>query len=154
MGAEAKSRDELKEMSMVDLAYEILKTEKQPLAFQEIAEQIKEVKQPAPQELEERMARFYTNLNLDGRFLFIGENHWGLRGWYPFDQSKEDIEVPKKKRKKKKKLLDDYEEDEDYEGNDIDDEDDEDYSDEDYSEEDYDEDDEGDEEDNDSEERD
>ncbi|HET7658416.1 MAG TPA: DNA-directed RNA polymerase subunit delta [Bacillales bacterium] len=139
MATKAKSRDELKEMSMLELACEILKTEKQPLPFQEIVEQIKDVKQLDSEGSEEHIARLYTNVNLDGRFIFIGENHWGLREWYPFDQSKEDIEIPKPKRKRKKKKQELYDEDED-EGYEDDAEDDyEDYDEEDYEEDDQDE---------------
>lgn len=118
MGMEAVSQ---KNMSMVDLAYEMLKTEKQPLPLQELIDRIREIKQFSDEDLEDQIARFYTNMNLDGRFMFIGENHWGLKKWYPFDQSKEDIEIPEPKRKRKKKKAkeedfdDSYEEEEDYE---------------------------------------
>lgn len=137
MGLEAFSKEEQKGLSMVDLAFELLQAEKQPLPLQDFIEQIKKSKQISEEEFEEQIARFYTNLNLDGRFMFIGENHWGLKEWYPFDQTKEDIEIPKpkrRKRKKKKPVEDDYEEayDEDDEeafdeDNDDYDEDDEDY---------------------------
>lgn len=104
-------------MAMIDLAREILESEKQPLPFQKIVDQLNDVKPPAKEEYEEQIARLYTNLNLDGRFISIGESHWGLRGWYPFDQKEEDIDLPKPKRKRKKKKdeedLEDEEEDED-----------------------------------------
>lgn len=146
MGLEAISKEEQKGLSMVDLAFELLRAEKQPLPLQEIIEQIKKAKNIPEDELEEQIARFYTNLNLDGRFMFIGENHWGLKGWYPFDQTKEDIEIPEPKRKKKKKKDDDYaEEEDDYE---------EDYDDAYDEDEDYEEDDEEEEEDESAEEED
>lgn len=142
MASNAMKKAEQKGLSMVDLAFEILKTEKQPLPLQELMNRVKEAKQIPKDQVEEKMARFYTILNLDGRFIFIGENHWGLKGWYPFDQTKEDIEIPKPKRKRKKKKkkveeeedyadgfddddytdeeddLDDYDEDEDFEDED------------------------------------
>jgi DNA-directed RNA polymerase subunit delta len=122
VGLETLSAEEQQEMSMVDLALEILKSAKQPLPFQDIVDQLREIKELPEEEIEERIARFYTNMNLDGRFISVGENHWGLRNWYPFDQKEEDIEVPKAKRKKKKP---DDDEDE-YEDEVYDDEDDED----------------------------
>ncbi|HET7657442.1 MAG TPA: DNA-directed RNA polymerase subunit delta [Bacillales bacterium] len=120
MGSNALKQEELRELSMVDLAFEILKTEKQPLPLQEMINRIVETKKFADGEVEEQISRFYTNLNLDGRFIFIGENHWGLKNWYPFDQTKDDIEIPTPKRKKKKKVededdyVDEFEDDEDY----------------------------------------
>lgn len=144
MGLETISRKEQQEMSMVDLALEILKSAKQPLPFQDIVDQLRGIKELPEEEIEERIARFYTNMNLDGRFISVAENHWGLRSWYPFDQKEEDIEVPKAKRKKKKQDEDEDEyEDEVYD--DEDDEEDDDYEEdvedyEDYDEDDYDED--------------
>lgn len=122
MGSSAVKKEEWKNLSMVDLTFEILKAEKQPLPLQEIIHQVKETKQLSGEKAEEHIARFYTNLNLDGRFMFIGENHWGLKNWYPFDQTKDEIEIPKKKKKRKKKkkvededdYVDEFEEDEDY----------------------------------------
>jgi len=122
MGSSAVKKEEWKNLSMVDLAFEILKAEKQPLPLQEMINQLKETKQLTDEEAEEYIARFYTNLNLDGRFIFIGENHWGLKNWYPFDQTKDEIEIPKKKKKRKKKkkvedeeeYAEEYEDDEDY----------------------------------------
>lgn len=99
MATQTKIPEEQRHMAMIDLAHEILKTEKQPLPFQNIVDQVKDVKPPAKEEYEEQIARLYTNLNLDGRFLSIGENHWGLRSWYPFDQKPEDVEIPKPKSK-------------------------------------------------------
>lgn len=94
LSIETLSHEQLQQLALVDLAFEILREEKQPLAFGDLIEKIKEYKDIAKDEYEERIARFYTNLNLDGRFISIGENYWGLRGWYPVDQKKEDIEVP------------------------------------------------------------
>jgi DNA-directed RNA polymerase subunit delta len=131
------SKEQKNALSMVDLAHEILRAEKQPMPFQELSDQIKEAKAFPEEDLEEQIARFYTNMNLDGRFKFIGENHWGLRKWYPFDQQKEDIEIPAPKRKKKKKKAKKEEDFEDYEDENSDDFDEEDY--EDFDEEDYDE---------------
>lgn len=144
MAAKTLSREEHKKMAMIDLAHEILKTEKQPLPFQNIVDRIKDMRPISKGDYEEHVARLYANMNLDGRFLSIGEAHWGLRGWYPFDQKEDDIEVPKpkRKRKRKKKVEEEPEEqlEEDEEEVDLSDEDyDEDYDDEDDEEEDEDE---------------
>ncbi len=110
---------------MIEIAYALLeeKTDRQAMSFQEIIAEIKAAAEMSDQELKTRLAQFYTDINIDGRFLTVGDNHWGLRGWYPFDQAEEEvIPVAKPKKKKAKKAVveevedfDDLEEDLDYE---------------------------------------
>jgi DNA-directed RNA polymerase subunit delta len=92
-----------KEMPMVNLAYEILNKKKKPLPFSEIMKQTSKKKNLSDGEFEEQIARLYTNLNIDGRFLSLGDSKWGLRDWYPVDQREEEYVAPKKRKKKKKK---------------------------------------------------
>ena len=47
--------------------------------------------------------QFYTDMNIDGRFLAIAENQWGLREWYPVEQIEEETAPTVKVRKKKRK---------------------------------------------------
>ena len=58
------------------------------------------------EEVAEKIGQFYTDLNVDGRFISIGDNRWGLKGWYPVEQVEEETvpasKVKKKKGKKKK----------------------------------------------------
>ena len=54
--------------------------------------------------MKEKMQQFYTDMNIDGRFLSINDNRWGLREWYPVDQIEvETAPVVKVAEKKKKK---------------------------------------------------
>lgn len=103
LSLEKYSKEELKEMSMIEIAYALLseKTDRQAISFQEIIDEIVKATEMSDTELKSRIAQFYTDINIDGRFLTVGENYWGLRGWYPFDQAEEDI-VPAAKPKKKK----------------------------------------------------
>lgn len=105
---EKYTKEELKEVSMVEVAYEILAEEKKAMNFNEIFELIAEAKEFTQEEKEEYIVQFYTDLNIDGRFMSVGSNIWGLKKWYPYDQQEDDTisfneEIPKKKKKKKKK---------------------------------------------------
>src|SRR6478735_710127 len=107
-------------MSMIEIAYALLeeKTDRQAMSFQEIIAEIKAAAEMSDQELKTRLAQFYTDINIDGRFLTVGDNHWGLRGWYPFDQAEEEVipvAKPKKAVVEEVEDFDDLEEDLDYE---------------------------------------
>jgi len=98
------SHDELEKMSMIELANAILMDEKKAMNFKEIFEKIAEVKGLTETDQKTGISQFYTDINVDGRFLTIGSNMWGLKRWYPVDQMDEEVTAaPKKKKKKKKK---------------------------------------------------
>lgn len=88
-------------MSFIEIAYELLVEKKKTVSFQEIRKEITELLDLSEQEVNEKIAQFYTDLNIDGRFLSLGENNWGLRTWYPVDHVVEEV-VPAAKPKKKK----------------------------------------------------
>ncbi|WP_430722746.1 DNA-directed RNA polymerase subunit delta [Siminovitchia fortis] len=109
---EQLSMDERKEMSFIEIAQSILEEKKQGMPFQELTAEIGKFLELSDEELRSRMLQFYTDLNVDGSFLALGENQWGLREWYPFDQVDEEIITPaptKKKKKKAKAALEDDE---------------------------------------------
>lgn len=109
--------EELQEMSMIEMAYRILNENKQAVSFKEIWDEIVEVTGMSEGEVKARIAQFYTDLNIDGRFIALGENRWGLRTWYPVDQIEDDSVAPTKakaKKKKKSKKVVDEEEFDDY----------------------------------------
>nr|WP_255770769.1 DNA-directed RNA polymerase subunit delta [Oceanobacillus alkalisoli] len=95
---------------MLVLASLILKDTKKALDFQELYNQIAELKGLTKQAKENQIAQFYTELNVDGRFITLGSNVWGLKEWYPVDQADEQITAAPKKRKKKK--ADEFDEEE------------------------------------------
>jgi DNA-directed RNA polymerase subunit delta len=101
------SPEELQEMSLVELAYLVMAERKEALLFQELVREIAALANLQEEDVKGRLAQFYTDLNIDGRFICIGENRWGLRSWYPYDQT-EDENVTTIKPKKKKKVLDEY----------------------------------------------
>lgn len=93
---------ELKEMSVIEIAYEILKEQKSTMSYLELLERVVDVKEMTPEEKEQRISYLYTNLNVDGRFVCLGDNVWGLRAWYPLEKLEEEIITAKPARKKAK----------------------------------------------------
>lgn len=70
--------------------YDILLNSKEQTDFYALADQVfKEGEIEADNG--ETLARLYTTLSLDGRFLNVGHNLWALRNWYPLDQREDDI---------------------------------------------------------------
>ncbi|OIU67777.1 DNA-directed RNA polymerase subunit delta [Rossellomorea aquimaris] len=145
MSLKQLSKEELRQTSFIELAHEIMTDKKQAVTFQEVLNEIKSLLEISDSEVKSRMVQFYTDLNIDGRFIALGENRWGLREWYPVDQIEEET-VPTmkstKKKKAKKKVdedldLDDFDDlededlDDDLDYDDLDDTEDEDLTDDD-----------------------
>jgi len=100
-------------MSLIELAYQLMEEKKQAYAFSDLVDELAGLLELSKDEIRSRMVQFYTDINIDGRFLSLGENRWGLRIWYPYDQIDEEIAPAVKSKKKKAKKV--YEEDEDLE---------------------------------------
>lgn len=128
MSVDKFTKEELNEMSLIEIAYELLNGAKTPYSFNEIVKEVSRLVDLSEDQINDRLAQFYTDINIDGRFLSLGDNRWGLRTWYPVDKSEEDVvTVTKPKKKKAKKAaeddFDDYDDsvEEDYEEFDDDD---------------------------------
>jgi DNA-directed RNA polymerase subunit delta len=118
------SKEELRELSLIEMAYEYLKNSKQPIAFMDLVNEIAAAAGFTEEEIRARLAQFYTDVNIDGRFLSLGENRWGLRIWYPVDTAEEEVVTATKPKKKKAKKVVDEDEIEDLDDfEDLDDED-------------------------------
>lgn len=85
----AKTKDELKQMPLVELAWEILKAKKEPFYFRDLMNEIQVLRGMSEAEVMDVIARLYTEINIDGRFVCIGQNVWGLKRWYPVDKGTE-----------------------------------------------------------------
>nr|WP_046174709.1 DNA-directed RNA polymerase subunit delta [Domibacillus indicus] len=113
MSLQQYSKEELKEMSFLELAHLILADKHEPVSFHDLLAEIKNHLGISEEEVKSRMVQFYTDLNIDGSFLPLGENRWGLRAWYPVEKLEEETTTaPVKSRKKKAKKIveDDFEE--------------------------------------------
>src|SRR5690606_41435338 len=66
------SKEELQEMALVEIAYEILKEKKEPLPFHELVDRIAELLELSPEQVRNRISQFYTDMNIDGRIINVG----------------------------------------------------------------------------------
>lgn len=129
------------ELSMIEVAHEILHQRGETMAFADLTNEIQVYLGKSDEEIRDRLAQFYTDLNIDGSFISLGDNVWGLRSWYPYDSIDEalvhgeDEEDEERPRKKVNAFLADVSDDDDvidYDDDDPEDEDlDNDYDDED-----------------------
>lgn len=104
------NQEQLTEESLINLAYGVLVEHKKPLAFKEIITAIENLNARTPEEIKANLNQFYTDVNIDGRFLILSENIWGLREWYGIDQVEEEIAPTVKVRKKKAAEVEDEDE--------------------------------------------
>lgn len=99
--------EQLKEIAMVDLAYRLLTQTKKPANYRELFNELVEMKGMSQEEAMDIIAQVYTEINLDGRFICLGENMWGLKRWYLVETQEESAEGGFRG----KYLLDDFDDD-------------------------------------------
>ncbi|GBG94345.1 DNA-directed RNA polymerase subunit delta [Ligilactobacillus salitolerans] len=125
------------ELSMIEVARAILNQKGDVMAFADLTNEIQQFLGKSDEEIRDRLPQFYTDLNVDGSFISLGDNLWGLRSWYPYEsidealvhsEDEDDEERPKRKsRKKVNAFLDDETDDDDVIDYDDDDPEDQDY---------------------------
>lgn len=106
------TKEQLAEESLIDLAYALLEERKTPIAFKDLLKEIQLLNGLSDEEIQDRLVQFYTDMNIDGRFLLNQENTWGLREWYKIETIEEETAPTVKTRKRKSKALAIDEEDE------------------------------------------
>ncbi|MEY9977831.1 DNA-directed RNA polymerase subunit delta [Lysinibacillus sp. RC79] len=116
------TKEQLTEESLINLAYAILSEKRASVSFNDLLTIIQEFVGRSDEEMKARLLQFYTDLNVDGRFLFNQETGWGLREWYKVEQIEEETAPSVKTHKKKSKAAveDEDDLDEDIEEEDID----------------------------------
>lgn len=101
------------ELSMIEVAHAILEQNGEVMAFSDLVNELQNYLGKEDHEIREQLPQFYTDLNIDGSFISLGDNHWGLRSWYPIDSIDEEVsnfnddlededEAPRRKKKRKK----------------------------------------------------
>ncbi|OUZ19512.1 DNA-directed RNA polymerase subunit delta [Enterococcus cecorum] len=112
------------ELSMIEVAHAILEQREDVMDFTDLVNQIQVFLDKSDLEIRESLAQFYTDLNIDGSFISLGENRWGLRSWYAIDSIDEELNhgfddedeenQPRRKRKKVNAFINDDEDAIDY----------------------------------------
>ncbi|TFD92947.1 DNA-directed RNA polymerase subunit delta [Jeotgalibacillus sp. R-1-5s-1] len=120
-----RSVEDLREYSFIEIAHQLLVDRHDSITFNEMVSEWQRLLGLTDKQAREKIVQFYTDLNMDGRFIYLGaEKGWGLRSWYPLDQVEDEqvtseIQTKKKTKSKKKKVAD-----EDLDFDDLDDEED------------------------------
>lgn len=90
--------ERIKEMPMVDLAFELLKAVNTPFYFRDLMTEIAKIRSLSQEEINQVIAQVYTEINIDGRFACVGSNMWGLKRWYPVERSEDPVGSAKRPR--------------------------------------------------------
>lgn len=124
---------EKSELSMIEVARAILEERGRDngMYFSDLVNDIQIYLGKSDADIREALPFFYTDLNIDGSFIPLGENKWGLRSWYGIDEIDEEIITledeedgsPKRKKKRVNAFMDGDEDAIDYSDDDPEDED-------------------------------
>jgi len=79
------------ELSMIEVAHAILEQRGDVMDFSDLVNQIQNYLGKSDGEIRDSLAQFYTDLNIDGSFISLGDNRWGLRSWYAIDSIDEEL---------------------------------------------------------------
>jgi len=90
--------ERIKEMPMVDLAFELLKAANTPFYYRDLMVEIAKIRGLSQEEINQVIAQVYTEINIDGRFACVGSNMWGLKRWYPVERSEDPVANAKRPR--------------------------------------------------------
>lgn len=108
MALEKLTKEQIEKMSMIELAKVVLTDEKKEMKFIDLFNQVADLKNLTETQRENVLADFYTDLNVDGRFITLGSNVWALRRWYPVDQTTEKSLAESRKRNQEEAEDDDF----------------------------------------------
>lgn len=76
---------------MIEVAHAILEQRGDVMDFSDLVNQIQNYLETSDSEIRDSLAQFYTDLNIDGSFISLGDNRWGLRSWYAIDSIDEEV---------------------------------------------------------------
>lgn len=90
--------ERIKEMPMVDLAFEVLKAANTPYYYRDLMMEIAKIRGLSEDGINQFIAQVYTEINIDGRFACVGNNVWGLKRWYPVERAEDPVGNTKRTR--------------------------------------------------------
>lgn len=102
--------EQIREMPLVDLAFMVLKVVNTPMYYRDLMQEVAKQRGLNASETNDVIAQLYTEINIDGRFAYVGTNLWGLKRWYPIDKSEDGVTGTKRPRI----INDDDDDDEEY----------------------------------------
>ena len=101
---------EKSELSMIEVARAILEERGRDneMYFNDLVNEVQTYLEKSNSDIRASLPTFYSDLNVDGSFIPLGENKWGLRSWYAIDEideevitlEEEDEDAPKRKKKR------------------------------------------------------
>lgn len=116
MELEVFAGQEKSELSMVEVARAILEERGRDneMYFSDLVNEIQNYLGKSDADIRQALPFFYSDLNVDGSFIPLGENKWGLRSWYAIDEIDEEIitleddeeGAPKRKKKRVNAFMD------------------------------------------------
>ncbi len=71
---------------MIDVAYEVLKETNGDLVFIDLFNAVCERNDLTESQKEDRIAQFYTDLSLDGRFVCMDNNSWDIKSRHRYEE--------------------------------------------------------------------
>ncbi|WP_028273684.1 DNA-directed RNA polymerase subunit delta [Atopococcus tabaci] len=108
------------ELAMIEVAHAILEVRGEVMHFNDLLKEVAEYLELDDSQVEAAMTQFYTDLNIDGSFISLGEHRWGLREWYPVDSIDEELthdndeEDERPRRRKRKAVVEEEDLEEDF----------------------------------------
>ena len=78
-------QEKIEETAMVDIAYELLSSSGEPKYYRDLLDEVAKIKGFDEEQINAIIAQLYTDINIDGRFLCVGQNLWGLKAWYSME---------------------------------------------------------------------
>lgn len=109
------SSEKRAKMPLIELTRLIMLEEKQAFKFKDAFNRAADLKGLSDSARSDKISQFYTDLNMHGSFVMVGENKWGLKSWYKDakkEEDEEDVVRSRHVRRKMQRVSDDDDADE------------------------------------------
>lgn len=70
-----------KEISEIDIACQILRETGEGMYFKDLIAKVLDIRPKRAASLAHAMAEIHTQINMDSRFVYLGNGRWGLNQW-------------------------------------------------------------------------